>query len=111
MVARRGRAAGHMMPPMLSYEVTIHLDDPSLAPALEGYMRDRHIAEVLATGCFADGRLERSAPDDYRTRYTVASQEDLDRYVAEHAPRLRADFLQHFPSGLRVARAVWNEVD
>lgn len=94
---------------MLSYEVTIQLDDASLADALESYMRNGHVAAVVATGCFLDGRFEQSEPGVYRTRYGVASQEDLDRYVAEHAPRLRADFQQHFPSGLRVSRAVWSE--
>ena len=94
---------------MLSYEVTIQLDDPSLANALESYMRGGHVAEVLATGCFLDGHFEQSAPGIYRTRYSVASQEDLDRYVEEHAPRLRADFQEHFPSGLRVTRAVWKD--
>ena len=92
---------------MLSYEVSIQLDDPSLAPALEAYMRDKHLAEVFGTGCFLDAHFERSAPGAYRTRYAVASQEDLDRYVAEHAPRLRADFQQHFPAGVRLTRAVW----
>ena len=95
---------------MLSYEVTIHVEDPSLAPALRQYMTGTHVAEVLATGCFVDGRFEQSAPDVYRTRYTARSQADLDRYVAEHAPRLRDDFVRHFPAGLRITRAVWNEL-
>ena len=94
---------------MLSYEVTLQLEDRSLAGALETYMGDRHVAEVFATGCFLDAHFEQSAPDVYRSRYSVASQEDLDRYLAEHAPRLRADFLEHFPAGVRVTRAVWSE--
>lgn len=92
---------------MLSYEVTIQLEDPSLAAALETYMRDKHVGEVFATGCFIDAHFEQSAPGVYRTRYSVASQENLDRYLAEHAPRLRADFHEHFPSGVRLTRAVW----
>ena len=91
---------------MLSYEVTIQLDDVSLASALEEYMR-AHVPEVFATRCFVDAHFEKSAPDVYRTRYSVASQDDLDRYVAEHAPRLRADFVEHFPNGVRVTRSVW----
>jgi hypothetical protein len=93
---------------MLSYEVTIHLDDPSLADALERYMREKHLAEVFATGCFLDAHFERA--ETYRTRYTVASQEELDRYIAEHAPRMRDDFAAHFPSGLHVTRAVWRNL-
>ena len=92
---------------MLSYEVTIQLDDTSLAEALETYMRDKHVGEVYATGCFLDASFEQSAPGVYRSRYSVASQEVLDRYLADHAPRLRADFIEHFPSGMRLTRAVW----
>jgi hypothetical protein len=94
---------------MLSYEVTIELEDASLADALERYMVEKHVAEVLATGCFAAGRFERSTPGVYRSRYDVVSQNDLDRYLAEHAPRLRADFVEHFPAALHVTRAVWSE--
>lgn len=97
----------HRIVVTLSYEVTIELEDLSLADALEAYMRGKHVAEVVATGCFLDGRFEQSAPGVYRSRYTVASQEDLDRYLADHAPRLRADFQEHFPSGVRLSRAVW----
>jgi Domain of unknown function (DUF4286) len=95
---------------MLSYEVTIRLDDPTLAAALEAYMTGTHVPEVFATGCFLDARFERSAPDTYRSRYTVASQDVLDGYIADHAPRLRADFVAHFPSGVTLSRAVWEEL-
>ena len=106
----RDRAVTNPHSSGLSYEVTMELEDLSLAASLERYMTDQHVAEVLATGCFVDGRFEQSGPGIYRTRYSVESQENLDRYVAEHAPRLRADFQQHFPAGLRVSRAVWKEV-
>ena len=92
---------------MLSYEVTIHLDDSSLAGTLESYMCTRHLGEVFATGCFLDAHFEQGAPDVYRSRYSVASQEDLDRYLADHAPRLREDFLERFPRGTRITRSVW----
>ena len=72
-------------------------------------MRNKHVREVVATGCFLDGRFEQSAPDVYRSRYTAASQEDLDRYLAEHAAALRADFHAHFPSGVKLTRYVWTE--
>ncbi len=95
---------------MLSYEVTIQLDDASLAEAFETYMRDKHLGEVFATGCFIDAHFEQSAPGVYRSRYSVASQDDLNRYLAEHAPRLRADFAEHFPAGMRLSRAVWQSI-
>jgi hypothetical protein len=94
---------------MLSYEVTIQLEDASLADAMEAYM-PRHVGEVFATGCFLDAHFERSEPGVYRSRYSVASQEDLNRYLAEHAPAMRTDFAEHFPSGVRLTRAVWQSI-
>ena len=93
---------------MLSYEVTIRLDDPTLAEALESYMVGKHVPEVFATGCFLDAHFERSEPGVFRSRYTVSSQEVLDGYVRDHAPRLREDFAQHFPGGVTLTRAVWD---
>jgi len=94
---------------MVSYEVTQVLEDLSLADAFAEYMRNKHVREVVATGCFLDGRFEQTAPDVFRSRYTAASQEELDRYLAEHAAPLRADFLEHFPSGVKLTRHVWTE--
>lgn len=93
---------------MLSYEVTIQVEDPSLTDALERYMVERHLGEVFATGCFREARFEQSTPAVYRSRYTVETEEELERYLNEHAPRLRADFLQHFPEGTRITRSVWS---
>jgi hypothetical protein len=88
---------------MLSYEVTIQLDDSSLAEAFETYMRDKHVGEVFATGCFIDAQFEQSAPGVYRSRYSVASQEDLDRYLAEHAPSMRRRCARTSPRTFRRA--------
>lgn len=94
----------------LSYEVTIRLDDEAMADALEQYMVGRHVGEVFATGCFLDARFERSESHTFRSRYTVASREELDRYINEHSARLREDFARHFPAGVSVIRAVWDEL-
>jgi hypothetical protein len=93
---------------MLSYEVTLRLEARSLAEAFETYM-PRHVAEVFATGCFVDAHFERADDGLYRSRYTVASQAELDRYLTDHAPRLRADFHEHFPTGVVLSRTVWSE--
>jgi hypothetical protein len=95
---------------MLSYEVTIHLDDVGLAAALEAYMVDKHVGEVFTTGCFIDAHFERTEAQVYRSRYTVASQQLLDRYLTDHAPRLRGDFVLHFPTGVRLSRTVWTQL-
>jgi hypothetical protein len=91
---------------MVTYEVTT-LVPPHLVEAYERYMRERHIPEILNTGCFKGAVLTRSAPGRYRIRYEARNDGDLERYLAEHAPRLRADFGAHFPDGVTVSREVW----
>lgn len=82
---------------MLSYEVTATLD-PSHGDEFERYMRERHIPDLLATGCFVAAAFARLAPGRYRMRYEAAGPSDLDRYQADHAPRLRAEFSARYPA-------------
>ena len=89
----------------VAYEVRVSLD-PSQGVAFEEFMRRHHIPAVQATGCFTGAHFERLSPGEYRTRYTAATMGDLERYLAEHAAGLRADFVTHF-GGARVTREVW----
>jgi hypothetical protein len=90
---------------MVIYEVTA-LVELERAAEYEQYIR-RHIPELIATGCFAGASFDQSAPGHYRVRYRSKTREDLDRYLRDHAPRLRADFSKHFPSGVNISREVW----
>jgi len=94
---------------MIRYEVRLEVD-PAHAAAIESYMRDEHIAEVLATGCFIGARFERAESGAFRTTYVAATPGDLDRYMADHATRLRADFLTRFPDGVTPTRELWTEI-
>jgi hypothetical protein len=91
---------------MIWYEVTLEVE-PELAPAIEAHMRQSHIPEIFATGCFRQIRFERSSPHRLRTCYGAALQSDLDRYLHEHAPALRAQFQERFPQGVALSREVW----
>lgn len=91
---------------MVLYEVTATVQ-AGLVETYERYIRDRHIPDVLATGCFLGAVLARVGSGRYRTQYQALSQAALDRYLSEHAPRLRADLLSHFPQGVDLAREVW----
>lgn len=99
---------------MVIYEITSDVA-AELADSYERYMIDLHIPDLLATGCFRDVRFARSAPGRYRIHYLAADRETLERYLREHAPRLRDDFARHFPAGVEVTRenwdvlGVWNE--
>ncbi|MGH7583979.1 MAG: DUF4286 family protein [Gemmatimonadales bacterium] len=87
------------------YEVTLECSE-STAPELERWMRNTHIPDVLATGCFIGAHFDR---DDgrFRTSYHAAGRADLDRYLAEHAARLRDEFARRFPTGVAVSREIW----
>jgi hypothetical protein len=93
---------------MILYEVTLQAE-PALATAVEDYMRRRHIPAILATACFRRIRFDRAPPARFRTSYQADSQADLDRYLRDHAPRLRADFHAEFPTGVTLARETWTQ--
>jgi hypothetical protein len=94
---------------VITYEVTAVVD-ASIADQYERYMRERHVPDLMATGCFAAADLTRGAAGRYRVRYEALTRESLDRYLREHAERLRAHFAETFPWGVRVEREEWEHV-
>jgi hypothetical protein len=94
---------------MVTYEVTATVED-GFAARYETFMRDAHIPDVFATGCFRGVSFERAAAGQYRIRYQAESQADVDRYLREHTARLRAAFVAHFPTGAALSREVWTEI-
>ena len=94
---------------MVRYEVAL-TPTPAIAESLERWMRTVHIPALLATGLFVRIRFERCA-ERFRTVYLLHARTDLERYLSDHADQFRADFHAHFPDGVTVARAVWEEVE
>lgn len=92
------------------YEVTATVR-PDTVGRWEAYMREKHIRDVLQTGCFARATLERAASGRFRVSYEAPSREQIDRYLADHAPRLRNDVLAHFPEGVELVREEWSQVE
>jgi hypothetical protein len=94
---------------VIAYEVTVEVDE-ALAERYIAYMRDRHIPAVLATGCFAHAELDRAKETRFRQRYLAQSLADLERYLEDHTTQLQKDYADHFPSGTRLTREIWEEV-
>ena len=94
---------------MISYEVMAEVE-PHLAEAYERYMREQHIQEVLASRCFESAEFASAAPGRYRMRYVASTRDDLERYLAIHAPRLREDATSRFPNGVVLSREVWTSI-
>lgn len=89
---------------MLIYEITATVED-ELTVDYEKYMTERHIPDLLATGHFAAAFFAK-AGNVYRVGYHADSCERFDAYIETHAERLRADFAEHFPTGVEVSRQV-----
>jgi hypothetical protein len=97
-------------PRRITYEIT-SIVEPGLVEAYERYMREHHIPDVLASGCFLEAVFSVAVAGRYRIRYDAATAEDLEHYLAMHAPRLRQAFLSHFPSGIGLSREAWSAIE
>jgi hypothetical protein len=93
---------------VIRYEVTLECSE-STAPGLERWMRNRHIPDMLSTGCFSaihfdhgDGR--------FRTVYQCTTRDHLDQYLTQHAERMRHQFRSEFPDGVAINRDVWQQL-
>jgi hypothetical protein len=95
---------------MVRYEVTLEVA-PARAAELEAYMRQRHIPEILATGCFVAIRFERISPTRVRTCYEADSAAQLERYLRDHAGHFRADFRATMGDAAVPSRETWAEVE
>lgn len=93
----------------VTYEV-LAVVDAALVEEYVRFMRDVHVPEVMATGCFREASFESAAPGHYRTRYVASSAAALDRYLERHTAGLRADFERRFPAGVTLSRAIWTSL-
>jgi hypothetical protein len=94
---------------MILYEVILQVD-PAIAGAVEEHMRQEHIPAIAATRCFQLIHFDRASPTRFRTRYEARTAAELDRYLEEHSPRLRAEFQTRFPGGVTMTRETWTVV-
>lgn len=92
------------------YEITAVVD-AELIEKYEKYMREQHIPDLLATKYFRGAKFTRSTGNRYRIFYEAHNQESLDKYLETDAPRLRADFSAHFPTGIELTREIWQVVE
>ena len=86
------------------YEVTAIVDDARTAD-FETYMSGEHIRDVLATGCFAAAFFAKEG-SRYTIGYHVNTTEDLQRYLDNHASKLRDDVVQRFGDRVQTSRRV-----
>lgn len=85
------------------YQVIATLPDESTAREYVAWLEAGHVDQVIAGGAHSGVivRLDREgvalARPRVMTQYVFSTRAAFDRYVAEHAPGLRADGLKRFP--------------
>ena len=94
---------------MVIYEVTTDVEPTGIAQ-YEAYMRNRHIPDVLATGCFVSATIAGSIPGRYRIRYVAKNMDILDDYLGKYSEQFQEDFADHLGSLVTVSREVWSEL-
>lgn len=76
------------------------------------WMSDVHIPEMLETGHFHDAMLTIDTEQHSAQRvaltciYNAKSQEALDHYTRDHAPRLRQDHMQRYAGRVSASRQI-----
>jgi hypothetical protein len=98
----------------VAYTVAATFTDPALAEAWLHWLRDGHVAEVLAGGASRAEVVALDGPDcAYEVRYHFPSREAFEHYERVHAPRLRAEGLRLFgvEKGVRYQRSVGRVCD
>ena len=85
---------------MVVYNVTISIDVAVADNWLE-WMKETHIPDVMATGCFRDSKICRVQGEEeggmtFAIMYTAHTAEDMDDYQTKHAPKLQLEHTERF---------------
>lgn len=83
---------------MFAYTVACRFTDEAVAREWVSWLREEHLAEVLAAGAL-DAEVVRLDGEGIalEVRYHFADRASFDAYVRDHAPALRARGLAIFP--------------
>ena len=80
------------------YTVAVTFTEAALAEAWLRWLREGHIADVIAGGATSAEIVQMDGvAHGYEVRYRFLTREAFTCYEAEHAPRLRAEGLRLFP--------------
>lgn len=89
----------------IAYTVIVTIADEARAKEWLGWLRDGHIADVMAGGAVRAEIVRLDGNDDspnacvrtYEIRYRFDNRGKFEEYLETHAPRLREDGLKRFP--------------
>lgn len=95
---------------MILYSVTVNID-PAIHDEWLSWMKEVHVPEVLATGCFSSNKILKllDPPQDgftYSFQYIAPSMEKLKEYQTNFAPALQADHQQKYANKFAAFRTI-----
>lgn len=96
---------------MIAYTVTAELPTPAAREAYLAWLAEGHVDQVVEAGALTGAVIRIDDPAEpvrVETRYLFAERDDLDRYLRDHAPALRADGLARFgpETGVTFTRSI-----
>ncbi len=103
-------------PAMIIYNVTTHVEH-SIAEAWLHWLKEEHIPDIIATGCFQKADILRLTEVDetegptYAVQYHAATRELYNRYIEEHAETLRRKATDKWGSRFIAFRSVLQVVN
>jgi hypothetical protein len=85
---------------MFIYNVTVNISDDVAEDWLQ-WMKEKHIPDVIKTGCFVDSRILKVLHVDdegktFSVQYRFLNMNDIERYQKEFAPSLQAEHKQRY---------------
>jgi hypothetical protein len=87
------------------YEITVRVE-PEIRADFTAFMINGHVPDLLATGYFSSATIA-SDETTLRISYIARSRMELQKYLDEHASRLRAEVIERFPGGFQINRREW----
>ena len=99
---------------MIIYNVTVNIDD-SVREEWLNWMREKHIPDVIATGCFSSGTIFKILVDEqsgtsYSIQYRAPNMAAVGRYLENFAPALRQEHLEKYKDKFTAFRTLLEEV-
>lgn len=96
------------------YNVTVSID-PAIEQDWVSWMREVHIPEVMATGCFLESRMSKMNNEEegvctYAMTYVAYSQAHLDDYQQNHAARLQVGHKSRYEGRFAAFRSTLNVI-
>ncbi len=100
---------------MYIYNVTVSIDE-SVHDEWLKWMREKHIPDVMNTGCFIENKLVKVLKEEnngltYSFQYTFKDMPTIEKYQRDFAPGLQADVKKKYDGKFAAFRTLLEIID